>query len=308
MNQMISYEVVADGLRFPEGPIALPDGSFLVVEIAGKALTHIADKGKKSVLAELDGGPNGAAIGPDGRCYICNSGGWKYKRKKGLTLPCGQSMTAGWIERVCLSTGEVERLYDDVNGVPLSAPNDIVFDDQGGFWFTDHGKRRDNFLEIAGVYYAAADGSSLELAIDGLLTPNGIGLSPDGKTLYVAETRTARLWSWGLSGPGQIERKSTNGHIPHGGSLIATMPGFYPLDSMSVDSGGQICVASLIHGGIWAVNPDSGEMKQFPLPDPYTTNICFGGKGLATAYVTLSASGKLISFPWQRPGLKLNYN
>ena len=70
--------VVTDALRFPEGPVALPDGSVLVVEIAGQALTRVYPDGRLEVVAELEGGPNGAAMGPDGWCYVCNSGGWLY--------------------------------------------------------------------------------------------------------------------------------------------------------------------------------------------------------------------------------------
>ncbi len=70
---------IASGLRFPEGPIAMPDGSVLLVEIEGRTLTRIGHDRSKTTVAEFTGGPNGAAIGPDGRCYICNNGGFKFR-------------------------------------------------------------------------------------------------------------------------------------------------------------------------------------------------------------------------------------
>ena len=68
-------KVLASGLRFPEGPVAMPDGSVLVVEIFGPTLSRIAPDGTRTVVAEVPGGPNGAALGPDGAVYICNNGG-----------------------------------------------------------------------------------------------------------------------------------------------------------------------------------------------------------------------------------------
>src|SRR3546814_4102474 len=69
-------QIVTRGLTFAEGPIALPDGDILVVETSGGRLTRVAPDGSRTTVADTGGGPNGAAIGPDGRCYICNNGGF----------------------------------------------------------------------------------------------------------------------------------------------------------------------------------------------------------------------------------------
>src|SRR5258708_39916068 len=66
---------VADGLRFPEGPVACADGSVILVEIAAGALTRVAPNGVKTVIATPGGGPNAAAIGPDGQGYVRNNRG-----------------------------------------------------------------------------------------------------------------------------------------------------------------------------------------------------------------------------------------
>ena len=109
----------------------------------------------------------------------------------------------GSIQRVDLATGAVTTLYTESSSGPLRAPNDLVFDGHGGFWFTDHGVRLDRTSDRTGIHYAKADGSSCEEVIFPLDAPNGIGLSPDGTRLYAAETHTGRVFWWDLSGPGR---------------------------------------------------------------------------------------------------------
>ena len=301
----IDFTVITEGLRFPEGPIACKDGSVIVVEIAGQALTRVLPDGAHQIIAELEGGPNGAAIGPDGWCYICNSGGWIYEEQDGLRHVVGQSSRAGWIEKVNLETGAVERLYDDASGRVLNSPNDIVFDRQGGFWFTDLGKKRALTRDIGAVYYAKSDGSHIECAITGLTEPNGIGLSPDENTLYVAETITRRVLAFDLTAPGKPTFKPWP--APSGGRLVAALGGRNNLDSMAIDSAGNVCVGSLGNGGVWEFAADGSSQTHHPLPDHFLTNVCFGGPDLTTAFVTMSASGRLASFEWARPGLSLNF-
>ena len=183
---------IATGLRFPEGPIAMPDGSVLLVEIARGTLSRVGSDGGVDVVAELGGGPNGAAIGPDGRCYVCNNGGFAVTEHKGRLYPgdSGDEYSGGRIERVDLETGTSEVLYDECDWHPLWGPNDIVFDASGGFYFTDHGKTRARDRDRTGVYYAAADGSAMSEVLFPMEGPNGIGLSPREDELYVAETPT----------------------------------------------------------------------------------------------------------------------
>lgn len=300
---------IAGGLRFPEGPIAMPDGSLLLVEIEGRTLTRVAVDGRVERLARLQGGPNGAAIGPDGKVYLCNNGGFKWhdSAEHGIR-PIGQAddYAGGWIETVDLATGRVERLYERTEAGPLRGPNDLVFDRQGGFWFTDHGKTRARDVDRGSVYYAKADGSSIREIIFPLWSPNGIGLSADERTLYVAETFTGRIWAFDLSGPGEIAPHPWP-HSPQGGRLVAGLPGYQNLDSLALDSAGNLCVATLSNGGITVVSPCGTDIEHIPLPDAMTTNLCFGGPALRTAFITLSSTGKLVSMAWPRPGLPLNF-
>ncbi len=296
---------ITSGLRFPEGPIAMPDGSVILVEIARGTLSRVDPDGTVDVVAECGGGPNGAAIGPDGKVYVCNNGGFEWHEVNGMLLPGNQpdDYIGGRIQRVDIDTGEVEDLYTEVGGFGLRGPNDIVFDSTGGFWFTDHGKNRPRERDRGGLYYAKADGSEVREVVHPLLAPNGVGLSPDGSKLYVAETYEGRLYQWNLSGPGEIE-----GYFgpEHRGEVLADPEGGPLFDSLAVDAEGNVCVATIRNGGITVVAP-TGEHRHVAFPDPLTTNICFGGEGLQTAYVTLSATGKLVKCTWDTPGLALAY-
>ena len=180
-----------------------------------------------------------------------------------------------------------------------------MFDAQGGFWFTDHGKRSERKLDRTAVFYAKADGSEIKEVIFPMLTPNGIGLSADGRELYVAETIGGRLWAFDVVAPGEV--LCTDSTTPHGGRLVAGLAGYSLLDSLAVDSAGNICIGTLINGGITVVSPNGSEVTHMPLPDRFVTNICFGGTDLRTAYVTLSSSGRLVALEWPRPGLPLNF-
>ena len=112
------------------------------------------------------------------------------------------SHKGGRIERVNISTGKVEVVYDSCDGEKLQSPNDLVFDTTGGFWFTDHGSNNHQHRTHGAVYYAKADGSKITRVLRELTSPNGIGLSPDQKTVHYAETMPGRLWSLQLSSPG----------------------------------------------------------------------------------------------------------
>jgi gluconolactonase len=297
--------LLTTGLGFPEGPVAMPDGSVLVVEIAVGRLTRVLPGGEKQVVAHVGGGPNGAALGPDGHCYICNNGGFSWRTDDGFSRPTGPAADykGGSIQRVNLSTGKVETLYTHCDGVPLYGPNDIVFDAQGSFWFTDLGKRFSDCLMHGAVYYARTDGNFIRRAVFPALTPNGIGISPDGRTLYMAETEPSRLWSYPIIGAGELELRPFPS--PNGGKLVHGLPGYQRFDSLAVEANGNICVATLVRGGISVFSP-GGELLEFhEAPEGYCTNICFGGADMRTAYITLSGYGHLFAAQWSRPGLRL---
>lgn len=283
-------EILAEGLAFPEGPVAMADGSVIVVELAGGRITRCWN-GRKETVCEIGGGPNGAAIGPDGALYVCNNGGLdlaKFQNARG-------SGSEGRIERVDLATGKFERICDSCDGVPLEAPNDLVFDADGRLWFTDLGKTHDGIRTASGLFSCLPDGTSLLAINRHACGYNGIGLSPHGATVYCADTHQARLYRYA--------RKAE----PQRPEWVATAPGPVGFDSLAVTAAGNICVATLYEGGITTITPD-GQTSKRAFDDIYVTNIAFGGPDRQDAFITLSGKGLLVKVRWDEPGLELNYN
>ena len=304
---MADFTELSSGLKFPEGPIATADGNVIVVEMFGKRITRIAPDGTKTTLAEVPGGPNGIAFGPDGALYVCNNGGsFTEVDFLGLTFPGPfepSNYSGGKIQRLDLATGELRDLYTECNGNPLRGPNDLVFDAAGGMWFTDHGIRHGRSADLTGIYYATCDGSSITEVVFPCEAPNGIGLSPDGNTLYWAETFTGRVHQAQVASPGVLAGYSSLDPA----NCLCGLPGLQLLDSLAVDGAGNVCVATLglQAAGITVISPTGEIVEQILTGDPLTTNISFGGD---TAYLTLSGTGRVVSMPWRHGGLRLNFN
>jgi gluconolactonase len=306
MSELIE---VTDGLKFPEGPIAMPDGSVILVEMFGPRLTRVQPDGSKETIAEIQGGPNGAAMGPGGKVYLCNNGGrFTEVDMDGLCFPgpvTPEKYIGGRIQTVDVDTGEVTDLYTECDGIALGAPNDLVFDAHGGFYFTDHGleEAEKRVYHVPSIYYAKADGSEIREVEHPARDPNGIGLSPDGTKLYWAETWNGRIMQRDVVAPGEVAEVG----LLDTSQCLYGFPGLQLLDSLGVDSAGNVCVATLVNGGVSVISPD-GELVDFVgTGDPLTTNVTFGGPDLSTAYITISATGKLLKTQWPRPGVKLHH-
>ena len=304
----LDLEEVADGLGFPEGPVAMADGSLLFVDIKNETLSRLGVDGRVDVVAEIPGGPNGAAIGPDGAAYVCNNGG-AYSfvpfgpGKVTVPMPDPDNFKGGSVQRVDLVTGKVTLLYNSYKGKRLLAPDDIVFDKSGGFWFTETGIQDDETLQKGALYYATIDGQTLE-RVATIPMANGVGLSPDGATIYVSDTIFGRLWALDIIGPGKVKEGPMPG-MP--GRVIQTLPGYQWLDSLKVEESGRICVGTIFTGGITVFSLD-GSTEHVDVPDLFTTNLCFGGSDMQDLWITASSTGKIYKTRWPRPGLKLAFN
>ena len=252
----LELELVAEGLQFPEGPVAMADGSVALVEMRAGRVSRVAPDGKIDVVAETGGGPNGLAVGPDGALYVANNGGaFTFHLVDGMTVvgPAPAEHKGGSIQRIDLATGAVTTLYTHCGERALRSPNDLVFDKQGGFWFTDVGSGRSDCRLYGGLFYATPDGASIVRARDRMLSPNGVGLSPDEKVVYVADTVVGRLWAFDVADPGRLA-PPPNPMTP--GRVIATLPGYQLLDSLALEAGGKICVGTLVNGGVTLFDPE----------------------------------------------------
>ena len=299
-----AFTEITTGLQFPEGPVAMPDGSVILTELFASRLTRVAPDGTKTTVAEINGSPNGLAVGPDGALYLCNNGNAFTPLNMGGLLYPGpfdeSKYIGGRIQRVDIATGTVTDLYTHCGDTQLRAPNDIVFDKHGGFYFTDHGTRSERSADRTGIYYAKPDGSFIEEVAFPTDGPNGIGLSPDEKTVYWAETHTGRVYQRAITSPGELAP-------PDASTVLCGLPGYQLLDSLAVDGDGNICVATIVNGGITVISPQGEVLQHIAVDDRITTNICFGGPDYQTAYITASSTGRLLAMKWPYKGLKLNY-
>ena len=284
---MTTVEVIAEGLSFPEGPVVMADGSVLVVESTRESHPLLGRR------AHRDGfHPRRRAQWPrhrPGRRTLC------VQQRRAAPHGSDRLPEPGRIERIDLATGKVERVYEACDGQALSAPNDLMFDCDGNMWFTDLGKIFTQTKEFGGLYCARADGSAITRIQGGTLSYNGVGVSPDWSTVYVADTYSARVYAYERRIAAQEPR------------LVATVPGMVLIDSLAMAASGNVCVATVFEGGVTTVTP-AGEVTKHPLGDRLVTNVAFGGPDMMDAYVTYSGCGALVRTRWHEPGMRLVYN
>lgn len=327
---------VATGLGFVEAPVAMADGSLLFVEIDTRRLRRLMPDGTIREIVTLSGGPNGLAIGPDGHAYVCNNGGlYQFMRlpitPPGMTpdqmppdaprfnMPLGAGAApakpvpkSGWqggsIQRVNLGTAKVETLFPNAPDQILIAPDDIVFDDDGGFWFTDQGVQYADCIVKGGVFHARADDGTLRRATT-VATANGIGLHTrpgqgpgTGRRLFVADTVFGRVWDLPVAGPGELVTTLVPG-TPAYDAL--TLPGVQWVDSLKVQADGRVWVATLLRGGITVWNPAGNTVDFVATGDPFTTNLCFGGADMMDVWITCAGTGTIKKGRADAPGERL---
>ncbi len=297
-------EILTRQAGFPEGPLVMPDGSIAFCDIKAGMIRRL-DGDRLAALADVGGGPNGLALGPDGWLYVANNGGaMRWEELDGRTISKGfkQSGFDARIEKINLANGSIERVLDSVDGRAFQAIDDLVFDPSGeGFWFTDLGRDAEHSRTYGGVYWSKIDGSAIcECAYPLVNGANGIGLSPDGSTLYATEYGAGRLWSWRVEGPGALA--SAEGQA-HGGTLVWQAPGAQLLDSLKVTPRGNVVIATQ-HKGVFSVVSPAGELlTEIEMPEDFLTNLCFDPEDSSIAYATLSTTGRLVKFHWDEAQL-----
>src|SRR5947209_18555566 len=141
-------------------------------------------------------------------------------------------------------------------------------------------------MDVGGMYYLKPGMTEIVEVVHGILPANGIGLSPDEATVYIAETPTGRLWAYELSAPGTLKPRDV---IYRGerGKPICGLGGYQMFDSLAVEANGNVCVATLVSRCISVIAPDCTLVEQVPTGYRLTTNFEFSRSELKPCHSTL---------------------
>ncbi|WP_260762539.1 SMP-30/gluconolactonase/LRE family protein [Mycobacterium sp. SMC-4] len=300
-------------MAFPESPIAVSDGSVLLSEMAAGRITRVRPDGRTETVAEVGGGPNGVALLADGRMVVCQNGGARFGRGPWpydfpgcaqIFRPMGAPTRPVPPQLQLVDPGgEVRTLALDFTArdgttLPLVRPSDVCADACGGFYVTDGGTTHGRSRTMTGLLYGTPDGR-LEEIVYPLEMPNGVALSPEGDLVYVAETRTRRVWEFSMTGPGRVATGRGLATVPSGGPL-----NIGGADGLCVAADGTILVATLGAGGVTAFSAAGDLLGALPLDDPMTTNMTLNADE-STLYLTLASSGRLLAVDNWRSALDI---
>ena len=289
--------IIATGLGFPEGPVWMADGSVILGEISGKKVTRVMPRRQQD--RDRQGRRRAERRRHRARRRaLCLQQRRRVYETTPSFLSTGPALDYknGSIQRIDPKTGETRVLYSECNGHKLSAPNDLVFDKQGGFYFTDLGKRYAHHRDNGGLYYALPDGSSVTELVYPIVTPERRRPVARRKDRLRRRHRDLAPLRLGHRLARQGQARAVPGALWRA-AASAALPGFQRFDSLAVEANGNICVATLVTGYITVISPGGQVVRAGQVPDVYPTNICFGGPDLRTAYITLSASGQLGAMP-----------
>jgi len=256
-----AFEKLADGFVFTEGPLWHPDGFYYFVDVRASMLYRMVP-GQKPVLVRKTTGGNGTTFDMQGRLINCEGDGRRLTRTE--------------------ADGSVNVLIDRHDGKRLNRPNDVVCRSDGTLFFTDPSLRvpvAERDVGEGAVYRISPDGSSHFVAW--CEYPNGLALSPDERTLYVANTRwTAYIHAIELDPAGDMVRRRVFADMSS--DVKQGVP-----DGMKVDTAGRVfCTGP---SGVWVFEPDGTRIGIIETPE-VTANVAFGGGDLRTLFLTSSTS------------------
>ncbi len=285
--------IVADGFSFPEGPAFDREGNLYIAELGARRVSRISAGGESSVVSEMGGSPNGLAMGPDGHLYVANGGG-RWAAEESTNNEAGPGDSPGLIQRLALD-GSFSTLIASIDGVPLNSPNDLAFDQHGGFYFTDPIWPPADNIDQGSICYSTTDGAARRLHT-GIGFPNGIGVSPDGSTLVICESMTGKLLQAPIQGPGEIGEIADYGFLGE-----RSVP-----DGFCFDADGRVICAGHGTSKLHVFPPGGGEKEEeIDVDDKDVTNVCFGGPDFTTLFITESDSGRVAAIEWRTRGMVL---
>lgn len=268
-------ELVKDGFAFTEGPAWEPKSqSLFFSDIPASAIHRLAADGTITTFTSKSKHTNGILITRDGRMLGCQMD--------------------GQVVRYDLQTAAATTLASRFGSKRFNAPNDLTVDEQGGIYFTDPLFRAPTPLpqKLQAVYYIAPDGTVTRVTKN-LAAPNGIGLSPDGKQLYVCPSQQSTMLVYDVISPGKLSDPKTFCKLeqPEGQSKTGA-------DGITLDMQGNVYITS--HIGVQIFSPDGKPLGVVAFPQQ-PANVCFGGADWKTMYVTARTGLYRVEMPI--PGL-----
>jgi gluconolactonase len=251
--------LVSSDFKFTEGPAVDSEGNVFFTDQPNNRIMKWAPDDGVTLYIEPAGRANGLYIDQDGNLFACadeKNELWKIDKDKNVTV-----------------------LVSDFEGKKLNGPNDLWVHPSGGVYFTDPFYKRDYWtrtekeIEKEKVYFLSADGKDIVVAHEDFRRPNGIIGTPDGKTLYVADIGAAKTYSFKIEADGKLSERKLFAHM---GS-----------DGMTVDRKGNVYLTGK---GITVFDPSGNQIEHIVVDEPWTANVCFGGKDLKTLFITASKS------------------
>jgi gluconolactonase len=257
--------------EFTEGPVEGPDGCIYFSDIGNRIMKFDPKTGKTATYRDPSGRSNGMKFDAQGRLIVCEGANTGGNRRISITE----------------KDGTVKTLADKWDGKKFNSPNDLTLDSKGRIYFSDPryvgDEKRE--LENESVYRIDTDGK-VTLVVKDVAKPNGLVISPDGKTLYVAESnsdpkRPRQLLAYPLNDDGSVEAQK----------ILYDFGKERGIDGMTVTTDGTIVATagSKDAGGVYFFSPEGKKLGFLPTPeDP--SNCCFAGTDRKTLYVTAGVS------------------
>lgn len=259
---------------FLEGPSFDKSGNLYCVDIPHGRILRISPAGEFTLVAEYDGEPNGLKIHKDGRIFIAD-------QKNGIMV-----LEPG--------TDEVKPHLPRVNMERLRGPNDLIFASNGDLYFTDQGLS--GLQDPSGRLLRQRADGSVDVVLSNIPSPNGLVLSPDERTIYLAVTRANAVWRVPLSPTGADTRV---------GIFIQLSGGSGP-DGLAIDEKGNLFVAHVGFGCVWGFNALGEPIWRIRSSAGHAiTNMAFGGPENRDLYITESSSGTILKATLPVPGRRM---
>lgn len=254
-----SLRLISSQFKFTEGPAVDKKGNIFFTDQPNNQIWKYDIYGKLSLFTDQAGRANGT-----------------YVDKKGNLIACADDHNELWVFD---KNAKPTLLYKNPAGQALNGPNDLWIDAKGGIYFTDPYYQRNYWTrkspEIVGekVYYLPKGKNEIIMVEDGLIRPNGIVGTPDGKLLYVADAKGAKTYRYKINADATLSDKQL---IINQGS-----------DGMTLDDRGNIYVTGK---GVTIYNAEGKQIGHINIPENHTANVCFGGKNRNLLFITASKS------------------